>query len=267
MRTIIAIATCVLLVDGTGVTPPEDARVFNRVAGESDLGVSSPKGAGDGGGTRQEADAERVYVDNRGVDRFVVWETRQADSMNVVWRSPNFFGYAPKAVLDDFNGDGENDLFFSTDYRPAVGGVWVFRTGEGVQEVRPEFAQCRMADVTIMAEDYAFVLYAPAVYRAEQCGQQVPAEACGAEFLTEWPRIFRVRDTRVEEFTAETGYYRQLAERYAADARRADSMLGARAMIRTDMPLPGDEQPIAVCGDALAEQLRALSDSAGQLAR
>lgn len=257
----------VLALVGPGCTPgdrgsPESGSadtttVVSRVV----AGVESLAASADGDTISLIAtDSVRIYVVNADNEARIVWQEEERGRWREVWRSRDLLGALPQVVMEDLDGNGQRDLFWSIAHEDLIGGMVVLQRNEEVVELSPDVVHCERPEIRRIDGSYLFVAYGPGALPAGECRDPVVVTYCVEEFQISWPRFFALGDMRLTETNRERRYYADLAMRYRRDAARLDSMITLQAS------LPEMERSVWHCGTEAANRMVRLADSAAALA-
>lgn len=207
-----------------------------------------------------EADNSRAYDVKSGDSTAVVWSVRDSTGWRSIWRSRDLLGAAPTAKLEDVNGDGTADLFWSIEYEGLVGGMVVLRRSDGVTELWPDVKHCMRPQLEDADHRVLVVAYLSGAYSPDDC-EDPSAQPCLTRFQIAWPQFYRVEGQALVKFRREPAYYRDLSQRYRTDASELQRLVDAERNI--------DEakQVYRRCPPKTPQRMRKLADSALSLAR
>lgn len=202
-----------------------------------------------------EAENSRAYDVKSGDSSAVVWSVREPTGWRSIWRSRDLLGAAPTAKLQDVNGDGAADLFWSIDYEGLVGGMVVLRSTNGVTELWPDVQHCLRPEMQTINNQHLIVAYLSGAYSSAEC-EDPPAQVCLTRFQIAWPQFYRVEGQTLVEFRREPAFYRDLSERYRKDASEL------QRLVDSEREIDEAKQVYRRCPPKTPQRMRKLADSA-----
>jgi hypothetical protein len=201
-----------------------------------------------------ERSADRVRLVERGGSRYLHWESLASPGLwERVWRSRDIYSADPNVLLEDLNGDGRIDLYWSLAFEEIAGAMVVLRTSGGARELLPELKHCGLPQLERVKAGFRLMVSTPGVY--QDC-RDMDIAICTAHFHTTIPRTLLVEGDELVLQPVSSADMIDLARQFRNEAHRADSLMTADAIIPRSATRYSD-----VCEPAFPGLLEALADS------
>lgn len=224
---------------------------------------AQPPAAGEGSHTTDTTLAvsgrDTILLETRQDTTRIVWRTSIGGQVVRRWESGPTYSGMPVISLQDLNGDGIPDLFWTLQHEEIVAGMVLLGTANGA---RPVFVTdertCRVPELRDVNGDGRpdVVNYESGALTHDECRGDALAEPCQRTYPTEWAVAWiQEADSFVNVPPRAKSFYSDRATAYEAAARQIRSRLASGGK---PAPSPRCDLHLAAAIDSMAARAHAL---------